>query len=70
MRTVSQRYCLALFLSVCVSASLASNHLMFMSNLRVSTGEGGLCELCESLLRRHRGRDEGDLHIKPHLEAV
>lgn len=36
----------------------------------MSTGEGGLCELCESLLRRHRGRDEGDLHIKPHLEAV
>lgn len=34
------------------------------------SGEDGLCELPESLLRGHGGGDEGDLHQQSHVEAV
>lgn len=33
-------------------------------------GEGGVRQLCQPLLRGHRGGDEGNLHVQPHLEAV
>ena len=33
-------------------------------------GENGLRELRESLLRGHRGGDEGDLHQQPHLDTL
>lgn len=35
-----------------------------------SPGENCLCELCESLLRGHGGRNEGDLHLQSYLEAL
>lgn len=35
-----------------------------------ASGEDGLRQLCEPLLRGHGGGDEGDLHIQPHLEAL
>lgn len=34
------------------------------------TGENSLHQLSEPLLRGHRGRDEGDLHQQPHVEAL
>lgn len=33
-------------------------------------GEDGLRELCQPLLRGHRGGDEGDLHQQPHLDSL
>lgn len=35
-----------------------------------TAGENCLCELCQSLLRGHRSRNEGDLHLQPYLEAL
>ena len=33
-------------------------------------GERRVRQLLDSLLHRHRGRDEGDLHLAPHVEAL
>lgn len=52
-----------------LSVVKVQTHLV-LTEVCLCPGESGLCELCESLLRGHRGGDEGNLHIQPHLEAV
>lgn len=48
-----------------------SSHLCFISSLDISPeGENCVCELRQSLLCGHRSRNEGDLHVQPHLEVV
>lgn len=49
---------------------LHSMKLAFSTEPVSVPGEDGLRKLCQSLLRGHRGGDERDLHIQPHLEAL
>jgi len=42
----------------------------YINQMFVLLGKRSLHKLPKPLLYRHRSRDEGDLHIKPHVEPL
>lgn len=61
----------------CIKKSLAGMEegiafctMISTSYLSLLPGEDCLCKLCQPLLRRHRGGDEGNLYQQPHLDSV
>lgn len=70
VRVVTHEDCITEVQSLCVRVCLCFIHEALLIQICVFLGEDGICQLCESLLCGHRGGDEGDLYIKPHLETL